>query len=286
MVKDTLTYLDYVKAAFHLKVPVKSLGTLPVNKLLLIGFGILGIGFPPVWLLGLAYEAAYLLYLSGNERFQRIIRLGQADQVKQSWADKERLLLSSLDNNARLRYQRLVDRCLNVLHAADGGAATGMEELKAGGLTQLLWIFLRLLLSQKRIREILNKTSSDELAAEIKEISAKLAREPETSAVYRSLKGTLDIQQRRMDNLSRATESLKVTEAELDRIEKQVTLLAEETAVSSNPEVLSVRLDGVVESLQGTTKWMSENAEYFGSLEQESLPSDYLSNPPKTMEGE
>ena len=94
-----------------------------------------------------------------------------------------------------------------------------------------------------------------------------MAKEPETSPVYRSLKGTLDIQNRRLENRNRAEESLKVAENELDRIEKQVTLITEETTVSSDPEVLSVRLDGVIQSLQGTTQWMSEHGEFFSSLE-------------------
>jgi SpoVK/Ycf46/Vps4 family AAA+-type ATPase len=103
--------------------------------------------------------------------------------------------------------------------------------------------------------------------------------------VARSLKGTLDIQQRRLENYNKADESLQVTEAELDRIEKQITLLAEETAVTSDPAMMSSRLDGVVQSLQGTTRWMSENAEFFGSLEEEPPPVNLLQGPPRTPEG-
>ena len=49
------------------------------------------------------------------------------------------------------------------------------------------------------------------------------------------MQGTLDIQKRRLDNILQAESSLKVIEAELDRIEKHVALLQEESQVSSDP---------------------------------------------------
>jgi hypothetical protein len=50
MMKETLDYLDYLKAAFYWKVRLGGLGYLPMNILILIGFGILGIGNPGFWL--------------------------------------------------------------------------------------------------------------------------------------------------------------------------------------------------------------------------------------------
>jgi len=98
-----------------------------------------------------------------------------------------------------------------------------------------------------------------------------------TSALGRSLRGTLDIQKRRLENLLKARESLAITEAESDRIEKQVALKREELTVSSDPEMMTARLDGIVDSLQGTTKWMSDNDELFGQLEGGALSPELLS---------
>lgn len=282
-----LRFWDYVKAAFNLKVPVKGLGLLPVNKIMLAAFAILGFGLPGFWFLGLAAETAYLMALSGNGRFQKLVQLGQSSQVKQSWIEREQQILAMLDRDSQVRYQRLVQRCLGLVHQADPTvSATGLEDLKASGLIQLLWIFLKLLLSQRRVRDILGRTSLAELQEEIHQMEGKLAQQTENTPIYRSLKGTLDIQQRRLENLNKANENLKVNEAELDRIEKQVTLLAEETAISSDPAGVSVRLDGIMDSLQGTTKWMSENAEFFGSLEESSIPADLLRNPRKVRQSE
>ena len=53
-------FWGFVKAAFGLRSHVPLLGSLPLNKLALVGFGILGLGHPGFWLLGLAFEAAYV----------------------------------------------------------------------------------------------------------------------------------------------------------------------------------------------------------------------------------
>ena len=47
---------------------------MPINKMILAGFGILGFGHPGFWLLGLAYETSYLLTIPGNVRFQNVIK--------------------------------------------------------------------------------------------------------------------------------------------------------------------------------------------------------------------
>src|SRR5437667_12870314 len=63
----------YVKEAFFVRVPVPSLGDLPVNVMAVAGFGILGLANPGFWLIGVAFEAAVLSGLAFNRRFQRVV---------------------------------------------------------------------------------------------------------------------------------------------------------------------------------------------------------------------
>jgi hypothetical protein len=287
---ETLNYWDYVAKAFHWKIRLPLLGHMPLNKLALAAFAILGFAAPPLWLLGLALEGAYLLFLPGSDRFQKtvqkLIRGEQLLKAQETWAQREQQMLAGLSLEDQRRYGRLWERCAGLQRSSAGGdALIKVEQLAAGGLTQLLWIFLKLLHSRSRIQDILESTSRRQLEKEIEALNGKLAQEAEGSAVAKSLRGTLEIQQRRLENYDKAAESLKVTEAELDRIEKQITLLAEETAITADPSLMSSRLDGVVQSLQGTTRWMSENAEFFGSLEEEPPPVNLLQGPPRTPEG-
>ena len=89
----------------------------------------------------------------------------------------------------------------------------------------------------------------------------------------RSLTGMIEIQRRRMENLERARESLAVIDAELERIEQQVVLLREESAVSGKAELLSSRLDAVTGALSETNRWMEQNAQIFGELGADPLGS-------------
>jgi len=244
--------------------------------------GILNAGF---WLLGGALEAAYLLFLAGNERFQKLVQALEVARRSERPsgrggrpAERQANLLGVLDSAARMRYQKLGAICASILQTADGSSGpVGGTELRSGGLDQLLWIFLKLLVSRQRIAFILSQTSQADIEKEIAATTKRADAEGETSALGRSLKGTLDIQRRRLENLLKARESLAITEAEIDRIEKQVALMREEITVSSDPEVLTTRLDGIVDSLQGTTKWMSANDELFGRLEGDTLPPELLS---------
>ncbi|HEX3048717.1 MAG TPA: hypothetical protein VHY08_28475 [Bacillota bacterium] len=248
-----------------------------MNKLILAGFAILGFGHPGFWFLGLAYEVGYLLFMSGSERFQKLVQGVELQETQADAAKRQAEVLAALDKPSQERYRRFTQSCNELLQITKSNPGTiGIEGIRAGDLNQLLGIFLRLLNSRQKISRILSQTTREALEQEIKNLSAKLAKEPEGSPVFRSLKGNLDIQNRRLENRLRAEESLKVAENELDRIESQVTLITEETTVSSDPEVLSVRLDGVIQSLQGTTQWMSEHGEFFGSLETDSVPADVL----------
>ena len=288
MAKEDLSFKDYLKAAFNLKVRIPGLGFLSFNKLILVGFGILGIGHPGFWFLGLAYESAYLLSLSGNERFQKLARAMQEEQVKQGWSMNEQAILSSLDKTSQERYNNLRNICWEIEHSGEKASVLErIEELKIEGLNQLLRIFLRLLVSRRDTFEIIRKTSQIDLEKDIENLKKKMERIDQNSTIFRSLKGTVEIQEKRLDNLIKARENLKVTEAELDRIEKQVSLISEETALSKNPDLLSVRLDSVVQSLQGTTKWMSEHAEFFSSLDEDTTtPSNLYPKPSQKMQKE
>jgi hypothetical protein len=281
MADREIGFWDCLKAAFTWKIPIAGLGHVPINIVILPVFAVLGILNPGFWLLGGAVEMGYLFLLAGNTRFQKLvqgIRLTQTKGAPLRDAEKQARLIAALDPSSRSRYQALSQTCSSILQTADSSSGpVGSSELKSGGLAQLLWIFLKLLVSRQRISMILTQTSPKDIEAEIAAAGTRLAAESESSPLYRSLKGTLEIQQKRLDNIQKAAESLKITDAELERIEKQVALMREEVSVSSDPELLSVRLDGIVDSLQGTTKWMTEHDELFSRLDSDTLPAELFS---------
>ena len=265
MATTELNFFDYVKAAFHQKGHIPGMGLMPVNKMMFTAALVLGIWNPGFWFLGIAGEVLYLWLMASNPNYQKVVQATRISQQKAVSGEKQFQLLQRLDASSRERYQRLAGNCYSILKITSGDSPdpeTMQKDLRVSGLNKLLWMFTKLLSSHLRIEGIISRTSAKELEQEIQEISQKIEKQPETSTLRRSLQGTLDIQKRRLDNLLKARESLEVVDAELDRIEKQVALLKEEAAVSSDPELVSVRLDGVMDSLSGTSQWMSEQDEF------------------------
>ncbi|MCX7013654.1 MAG: hypothetical protein NTW86_14040 [Candidatus Sumerlaeota bacterium] len=215
--------------------------------------------------------------MAGSPRFQNLVRgLGLA-AARQTWEEKEQGMLSRLDEKARQRYARLVQQCRQVVQTEPGfEEAPGLSSLKSEGLNQLLAIYLRLLSLQGRIVSTLSQTRRAEVEADIKDLTAQIAQEPEESPVRRALQGTLEIQQARLGNLNKSQDNLKFTQTELGRIEKQVSLIAEEVATSKDPEQLSLTLDGAVKSIQGANKWMADHTELFESIDVPSSPVDII----------
>jgi hypothetical protein len=181
-----------------------------------------------------------------------------------------------LDNPSQQRYEKLARLCSLIVKSADNLRIRNQEDLRISGLNQLLWTFLKLLNSKIKISKILSQVTKQDIEKEISKISTQMEQEDKSSAFYRSLQGTLEIEKKRLENLIKAGESIKVVDSELDRIEKQVTLLHEEYLVSSDPDILTAKLDNVMQSLQGTSRWMSEHNELFGSIDEISMPENLL----------
>ncbi len=139
--------------------------------------------------------------------------------------------------------------------------------MRGRSLNQMLWIFLRLLRSREVIADNIENLDRRELLATIAKLEGQLDEAgSKSSALARSLSGTLEINRKRMENLDRAEESLLVIDAELQRIEQQVQLLREEAAVSGNPDLLSSRLDAVTSTMDETSRWMDANSDLFSTL--------------------
>ena len=279
-----MKFFDYVKAAFNQKADINGLGPMPVNKLLLFAAAVLGFVNPGFWFLGIAGEVLYLSMMASNKNYQKVVQGSMLGDQKVMWNEKQARILKGLDGPSHQRYDRLVENCSGILKITGSDTSdpdSAEKDLRISGLNRLIWMFLKLLSSRLSVNAIIARTKEEELEREIRELSEKVTAEPDSSPLQRSLKGTLDIQERRMENLRKAKESIKVIEAELDRIEKQVTLLKEEASVNSDPELVSVRLDGVMDSLSGTNRWMSEQSEIFGFLEESTMPDELLSKPEK-----
>jgi len=269
MTDDTFTFWDYVKAAFTHRYHVPLLGKMPVNQMGLFAVAALAVVNPGFLFLGAAAELGYLAFLSSNASFQKLCQ-GERLLAKQTgFEGKVQAAVVALSLESRARYGRLLRECgliLGIAPAAGSSDFGTLSDLRAGGLNQLLWLFVRLLTSREVIANNLSQVDRKSVEAEVDRIRDRLSRAEKDSALARSLQATLDIQIKRLENLTKAIGSLEVIDAELERIEQQASLIREESAVSGGPEFISARLDAVTSTIGETSKWMDQNAEILGSF--------------------
>ena len=267
MAAEPMSYWDYVKAAFWRPVRSRIFGAMPLTQMLLAAFGLAGFFNPGFWLLGLAATVAYVGGRSASERFQKLVEAERLAARAGTAEDRMKAAYERLEPASQARYRALVVVCREILGLGAGAGESGLTDFRAGNLNQLLSLFLRLLASREGITDTLARVDRRQLETGLESLRARLAAagDPE-GALARSLKATLEIQEKRLANLDTATNNLAVVDAELERIEQQVRLVREESAVTGSPEAISSRLDSVSSTLSETSKWMDQHAELFTDL--------------------
>jgi hypothetical protein len=252
---------DYIKAAFNARpfgMPV------PPNWLGLAAFAMLGLLNPGFWLLGAGLEAAYLLTLSHLPRFRAIVD-GTFLGEKRQRADQEtEAILAKLAPERHNRFAKLRTRCEHILEQQKLDSA--VRQIQAAGLSRLLAIYLRLLVTQELMQKLLldNESDSESLGEALDELRKSLAAENLAPEHRRSLEGQLEIVTKRQNALNEGEERLAFTESEITRIEQQVALIRDEVRLSAAPESIGSQIDRVSGELSETSQWISDQQPLFG----------------------
>jgi len=267
-------FVDYVVAAFNAR-PIGMF--VAPNWIGLAAFGLLGVANPGFWVLGAGLELGYLLTLATNSRFQRAVHSRPLAASRAEWNARIQRVLGKLDAVDRKTYERLAERCRSIielqLHSASE-APPGLET-QADSLGRLSWMFLRLLLARRTITQVLGGAQNDsELARRIGSLERQQQQPGLSEELARSISGQLEILRQRQVQRTDADRKLAFIEAELDRIEQQVELIREQAALSSDPEILSRRIDEIAATLGGTGQWIRDQQRVYGAME------DLLTEPP------
>jgi hypothetical protein len=194
-------------------------------------------------------------------------------------------MLAGLPSDARTRFQRLHARCVELRSIAAGvrGAAGDQggsaEEIRTPGLDRLLWLFLRLLLSNAALDRFLESMSEQEITARLAELRKNLeaARKGGDDRIVRSLQDSVASGELRLDNYGRAKKNAEFVSVELDRIEGKIQALAEMAVNRQDPDFLSSQVDSAADSMRQTEKAVSELQHLTGL-------ADQLQEPPAILE--
>ncbi len=266
-------FVDYVAAAFN----ARPFGMFVApNWIGLATFGMLGVLNPGFWVLGAGLEVGYLLTLATNRRFQRAVSSRPLSASRAEWNERINRLTARLQPDDRVRHDALAERCRAIIDLQmHGGAETphGVES-QADGLGRLSWLFLRLLVARRTIATVIADDEGRVLESRVKALEREAADESAPSDLRRSLSGQAEILSQRIAQRTEARRKLAFIDAELSRIEAQVELIREEAALSTDPELLSRRIDEIAATLGGTGQWIRDQQQVYGAME------DLLTEPP------
>jgi hypothetical protein len=275
------------------------------NLLLLGGAGVAAVlvGHPDVALpLVAAAEVTYLAGLATLPRFQSAIDakvraeergLGPAQLGTQSAAaatsGKERILevLKSLAEERRGRFLRLRARCVemsriaNAVRGETADASGASTELRQPALDRLLWVFLKLLLSDQAIARFLQAAdvtqiqhTIDDLTERIKKREATVPEvERDADRILRSLHDSLATAQLRRENFTKAQSNAEFVAAELDRLENKIQAVTEMAVSHSDPDEMSSRIDAIAEGISQTEQTIRELQNITGMTAADEAPS-------------
>ena len=267
-------FFDYIAAAFNAR-PIGMF--VAPNWVGLAAFGLLGVTNPGFWVLGAGLELGYLLTLATNKRFQNTGAGKPLNASRRAWNDRIQRVLGRLDPVDVRTYDALAERCRSILELQMQNAAEAPEglEQQADSLGRLSWMFLRLLLARRTISQVMGGAQND---AELQRKIASLERQQHQTGLSeelsRSLGGQLDILRQRLQQRTDGDRKLAYIEAELERIAQQVELIREQAAMSTDPELLSRRIDDITATLGTTGQWIRDQQQVYGAME------DLLTEPP------
>lgn len=223
-----------------------------------------------------AAELAYLGGLTTLPRFQAAIdararaeERGLSTGSAPPAQDRQKKLadvLGSLEAERRNRFLRVRARCVEMQRIAnavrgdtrdESGAAA---ELRTPALDRLLWVFLKLLLSQQALGRFLRAADGAAIKAQLDELMAKqrAAEEKKDERILRSVTDSVATATLRLENYEKAKSNAEFVGVELDRIENKIQALTEMAISHQDPNELSIQVDAVAEGMSQTEETIRE----------------------------
>jgi hypothetical protein len=235
-----------------------------------------------------AGELVYLTQLVSSSRFREAVDAQVYRDSRQTAATSGHRsiqeLVGGLSDHSRRRFEVLRARCLEMRTIAQGvRGRTGehsAEDVSTPALDRLLWVFLRLLVSQEALGRFLERTDVKEIRTRLDEARARLgAQQGGDERIVRSLEDSVAVQEMRLDNYGKAQRNAEFVRIELDRIEAKIQALTEAAVNRQDPDFLTGQIDSVSESMQATEKAISELQQITGLV-------DEMQEPPAILEAD
>ncbi len=263
-----------------------------------------------------AAEVTYLAGLTSLPRFQGAIDAktraesrgttgGQpviSPEVQANARDKILEVLKSLTEDRRSRFLRLRARCVEMSRIANAvrgetrDSSGASNELRTPALDRLLWVYLRLLLSDQAISRFLQAADEAGIEKTIGELQVKRKKRADSvgeanqadDRILRSLDDSIATAGARKDNVEKSKNNAEFIATELDRLENKIQAVTELAVGHTDPDEMSSRIDAISEGISQTEQTIRELQQITGVSDADTTPSILgtdLTAQPRVLEG-
>ncbi len=246
-----------------------------------------------------AAEVMFLAGLSSLPRYQAAIDAKarhEVDPLKPLRNDaapvgsaKDRILevLKSLSDERRSRFLRLRARCVEMQRIANAvrgdthDASGASSELRTPALDRLLWVFLRLLLSDQAIVRFLQAADEGAIDKSLADLQARIDKrkaavpeaERDADRILRSLADSAATAQLRKDNITKAKSNAEFVGTDLERLENKIAAVTEMAVGETDPDQMSSKIDAISEGISQTEATIRELQKMTGMTADDATPS-------------
>lgn len=263
-----------------------------------------------------AAEVTYLAGLTTLPRFQAAIDAkaraeetgGPSGNALRNPEDqgnaRDRILdvLKSLTEDRRSRFLRLRARCVEMSRIANAvrgdtrDASGASNELRTPALDRLLWVFLRLLLSEQAISRFLQAADEGAINKTVEDLKVRRKKRADSvgeanqadDRIIRSLDDSISTAEARKQNVDRARQNAEFIATELDRLENKIQAVTEMAVGHTDPDEMSSRIDAISEGISQTEATIRELQQITGVSDADTTPSilDTDLTAPRAVEGQ
>ena len=237
----------------------------PPNFFFLGAMALLGIFVSPgFWLLGAGLELAYLIGLSSNRRFRATV---EAQAARENPGERRYFaLLDTLDRERRERQRALERRGREIVALLDSDPMMGSY---ADSIEQLVWLHLRMLGASQTISQVLVVAREDSARLERQEegIDARLAEPDLDPELRRSLEQQKQVIDARQVAHAQAAVRAERIDAELARIDQQVSLIREQALLAGDEKRIGSSLDALTSAFNEADRWLDNQRDLLGALD-------------------
>jgi hypothetical protein len=237
------------------------------------GFAALSGSLFPV-ILAAGVEMIVLPLVSGNTRFQRLVRARVSEEADEASAEKTQResweMLQHLGNPEQQRYRTLQGLATEIRQnykSLDSSSQMLVEEL-VRKLDFLLAFYLRMRYSLTRYHAYFSTTDPERIQERIAMLEHEMASGPER--VQQIKARTRLVLQKRLERYQKALENRQLVEAQTETVEEVLQLLRDQSYSMRDPRTITEQLDGLVSSAENTERGVRDLEELM-SIEADAL---------------